>query len=156
MDYLQKSIQLFQTSIDKMNKSHLIGGLFIIFLNIGSKYVELGLTKTQEQALRNTLTREMLIFATVFVATHDLLLSILITGAFAAMTNHIFNEKSPYCPSMIKQTLQKYAYELDTNKDGIISPEEEKRALEILRNAELQKEKYIQASFASLLPSYPQ
>jgi hypothetical protein len=155
MEYFQSSIQVFRNGIDKLNKSHLMGGLFMIFLNVGSKYVELGFTKTQEQALRNALTREMLIFATVFVATHDLFLSILITGAFSAMTNHIFNEKSPYCPSVIKQTLQKYAYEMDLNKDGVISPDEEKHALEILRKAELQKEKYIQASFASLLPTYP-
>jgi hypothetical protein len=130
-----------------INDSRLLAGLCMIFLNVGSKYIELGLTKTQEQALRNVLGREMLIFAMVFMTTRDLITSLLITGAFSAMTNHLFNEKSEYC--IIPHKLRKIAYEIDLNSDGSISPEEEQHALQVLRKAKEQKQKNQQASFMS-------
>lgn len=134
-----------------INDSRFLAGLCMIFLNIGSKYVELGLTKTQEQALRNVLAREMLIFAIVFTSTRDLVISILMTGAFSAMTNHLFNEKSKYC--ILPDRLRKIAYEVDLNTDGIISPEEEEHALQILRKAKEQKQKRQQANFISYVAS---
>jgi hypothetical protein len=134
-----------------INDSRFLAGLCMIFLNIGSKYVELGLTKTQEQALRNVLAREMLIFAIVFTSTRDLVISILMTGAFSAMTNHLFNEKSRYC--ILPDRLRKISYEVDLNKDGLISPEEEEHALQILRKAKEQKEKRVQANFTSYVAS---
>lgn len=134
-----------------VNDSRLLAGLCMIFLNIGSKYIELGLTKTQEQALRNILAREMLIFAMLFMSTRDLVTSILMTGAFSAMTNHLFNEKSKYC--VLPDKLRKIAYEVDVNKDGVISPEEEERALKILRDARKQKERSQQANFTSYIAS---
>jgi hypothetical protein len=132
-----------------INDSRLLSGLCMIFLNIGSKYIELGLTKTQEQALRNVLAREMLIFAMVFMTTRDLITSILMTGAFSAMTNHLFNEKSKYC--ILPDKLRRIAYEIDLNKDGSISPEEEEHALQILRKAKEQKERSQQANFTSYI-----
>lgn len=134
-----------------INDSRFLAGLCMIFLNIGSKYVELGLTKTQEQALRNVLAREMLIFAIVFTSTRDLIISILMTGAFSAMTNHLFNEKSKYC--ILPDRLRKIAYEVDLNTDGSISPEEEEHALQILRKAKEQKQKRQQANFISYVAS---
>lgn len=134
-----------------INDSRFLAGLCMIFLNIGSKYIELGLTKTQEQALRNVLAREMLIFAIVFTSTRDLVISILMTGAFSAMTTHLFNEKSKYC--ILPDRLRKIAYEVDLNTDGIISPEEEEHALQILRKAKEQKQKRQQANFISYVAS---
>ena len=67
-----------QKGIDKINGSKLLTGIVMLLLNVGSKYIELGFTKTQEQALRNGLGREILIFAVVFMGTHDIIISILI------------------------------------------------------------------------------
>ena len=36
----------------KINNSKLFAGLVMIMLNIGSKYIEIGFSKTQEEALR--------------------------------------------------------------------------------------------------------
>ena len=45
-----------------INSSPYLAGVTMILLNIGSKYVEFGFTKTQEQALRNGLARELILF----------------------------------------------------------------------------------------------
>lgn len=137
--------------INIINNSHLLAGISMIFLNIGSKYIELGFTKTQEQALRNILVREMLIFSMLFMTTKDVITSILMTGAFSAMTNHIFNEKSKYC--ILPEKLRRISYEIDLNNDGVISAEEEEHAIQVLQRAKEQKKHNQQAKFTSYIAS---
>ena len=67
---ISKTIKYF---LNKINSSKLLAGIVMLLLNVGSKYIELGLTKTQEHALRNALGRELLIFSVVFMGTHDII-----------------------------------------------------------------------------------
>jgi len=144
------------TSIKKylqsINDSKFLLGIMMLLLNVGSKYIELGFSKTQEQALRNGLGRELLIFAIVFMATHDLIMSILMTAAFIILSDYLFNEKSKLC--IIPAQLKKISSVIDTNKDGFISPEEEKKALDTLRKAEVQKQKSAQSTFTSYMSNF--
>ena len=119
----------------------------MLLLNVGSKYIELGFTKTQEQALRNGLGRELLIFAVVFMGTRDVIISILMTAAFIVLSDYLFNEKSRLC--VIPSRLKNISHTIDKNKDNIISEKEEKDALDILRKAQIQKEKHNQGKFMS-------
>jgi hypothetical protein len=99
--------------INSLNDSKLLSGLIMIVLNIGSKYIEIGFSKTQEQALRNGLARELLIFAVVFTGTRDIILSLLITAAFITLSNYLLNEQSKYCliPNHLRKiALQVYMY----------------------------------------------
>jgi hypothetical protein len=137
--------------INNINNSQILAGLAMIFLNIGSKYIEIGFTKTQEQALRNILVREMLIFSMIFMTTKNIIISILMTGAFSAMTNHLFNEKSKFC--IFPEKLRQISYEIDLNNDGIISTEEEEHAIQVLQKAKEQKNRNQQAMFTSYIAS---
>lgn len=133
--------------IDSLNNSKLLAGLTMLLLNVGSKYIEIGFSKTQEQALRNGLARELLIFAVVFMATHDIIMSILLTAAFVVLSDFLLNEKSQFC--IVPEKLRAITIEVDTDKDGHISDEEERAALDILRKAELQKTKNLQNKYKS-------
>ena len=121
----------------------------MLLLNVGSKYIELGLSKTQEQALRNSLGRELLIFSVVFTATRDIVLSILLTAAFMILSNHLFNENSKYC--LIRSKLDKVRKSMDVNDDNFISEEEEKNAVLVLEKAKQQKKKMAQREFISYM-----
>lgn len=134
-----------------LNSSPLLAGLAMLMLNIGSKYVEIGLTKTQEQALRNGIARELLIFAMVFMGTKDIILSVIMTASFIILSDYIFNENSRFC--VIPRYLRRISMEIDLNGDNIVSKEEEERALAILKRAKEQKNKQQQALFTSYLPS---
>ena len=125
-------------SLSSLNQSKLFMGIVMLLMNIGSKYVEFGFSKTQEQALRNGIGREILIFAIIFLGTHDIIISILMTAAFVILSDHVFNEESEYC--MVPNYLKGIASLIDTNNDGKISPEEEKRAMDLLRKADLQRD----------------
>ena len=39
--------------VASLNNSKLLMGLAMLLLNVGTKYIEIGLSRTQEQALRN-------------------------------------------------------------------------------------------------------
>jgi hypothetical protein len=134
-----------------LNSSPLLAGLAMLMLNIGSKYVEIGLTKTQEQALRNGIARELLIFAMVFMGTKDIILSVIMTASFIILSDYIFNENSSFC--VIPRYLRRISMEIDLNGDSVISKEEEEKALTILKRAKEQKNKSQQALFTSYLPS---
>jgi hypothetical protein len=141
-----------QAFIHPVNTSKLFAGILMILMNIGSKYIELGLTKSQEQALRNGLGREIMIFCVVFLGTRDLVLSIIMTSAFIILTDHIFNEKSKFC--VIPHHLKKLNELMDVNDDGIVSPEEEKKAMEILEKAKQLRKKKKQGEFLSYMDNY--
>ena len=139
-------------NLKSFNESKLLMGIIMLLLNVGSKYIELGFSKTQEQALRNGLGREILIFAIVFMGTHDLIIAILMTAAFVILSDYVFNEESKFC--IIPEKLKKIAATIDTNKDDIVSPEEAKKALETLKKADEQKKKNQQIKFTSYMNSY--
>ena len=46
-----------------LNNSKFFAGLVMIMLNIGSKYITVELSKSQEQYLKNHIGRQLLIFA---------------------------------------------------------------------------------------------
>lgn len=121
----------------------------MLLINIGSKYVEMGLSSSQEEALRNGLGRELLIFAMMFTGTRDIVVSILMTAAFVVLSNYLFNENSKYC--IIPQQLRRLAHAADKNKDKIVSAKEEADALRTLKLAETQKQRANQEAFNNYL-----
>jgi len=139
--------------LSPMNDNKLMVGIIMIFLNIGSKYIDFGFSKTQEQALRNGLAKEMLIFAIVFAGTRDIVIAILITASFVALSDYIFNENSRFC--IIPQVLTKIKKNIHTKEDNdtIITDKDEKDALELLRKVELKKKKNQQIDFVNFMIS---
>ena len=120
-----------------INTSPLLAGIAMIILNLGSKYVEFGFSHNQESALKSTITREILIFVMVFTATKDIFLSIILTSSFVILSQYIFNEKSRF--GVIPNYLNNIHKTMDLDKNGVVSPEEERRAIEILQKANAQK-----------------
>lgn len=143
---------IHQLYITPLNTSKLFAGILMILMNIGSKYVDIGLTKSQERVLRNGLGREIVIFCVVFLGTRDLVLSIIMTAAFIILSDHIFNEESKFC--VIPEHMKKLSSLIDTNNDGIISPSEIKHAMEILEKAKKEKNKAQQGEFISYMNNY--
>tara|TARA_Y100001958_G_C21231463_1_gene557235 strand:- start:993 stop:1475 length:483 start_codon:yes stop_codon:yes gene_type:complete len=147
-----KTVNIFNYYLNKINNNKLLAGIFVLLLNVGSKYVELGLSKTQEQALRNALGRELLIFSIVFTSTRDIILSILLTAAFMILSNHLFNEKSKYC--LMPKKFDRIRKLMDVNNDNFVSEEEEKKAIVILEKAKEQKKKMAQREFINYMDNH--
>ena len=122
-----------------LGTNKLLIGVFMIFMNIGSRYIELKLTKGQEMILKN-IAREVLIFTIAFINTKDLIISFIITGIFIILANFVFNEKSKY--SILPEKYKKLASLIDTNNDNVISENEINKAYDILKKARGQIDNY--------------
>ena len=139
---LYKNYNKYYKYYNNFSNSKLLSGLAMILLNIFSKYIELGLSKTQEEFIRNTIGRRVLIFITVYVATHDIITSFLLTAAFIIISSTIFNEKSRFCLMSAKY---KNLYKLlDSNNDDFISEKEVANARDILYKANIQNNKVLE------------
>ena len=129
----------FDVFMKVMGTNKLLLGVFMIFINIGSRYIELKLTKGQEMILKN-IAREVLIFTIAFIHTKDLILSFVITGIFIILANFVFNEKSKYC--ILPDKYKNLESLIDTNQDNIISENEINKAYDTLKKARGQIDNY--------------
>lgn len=132
-----------------INESKFVIGIAMILLNIGSKYVDFKFSKAQEQMLRNGIAREILIFTIVFMGTRDIIYAILLTAAFIILSEYVFNEKSEYC--LVPDKFKKITALIDTNNDGIVTPEEEARALIVLKKAEKNRDQNMHHKFSTYM-----
>jgi|UniRef100_A0A6C0H423 hypothetical protein len=129
----------FDIFMRNIETNKLLIGVFMIFMNIGSRYIELRLTKGQEMVLKN-IAREVLIFTIAFVATKDLILSFIITCIFIILANFVFNEKCKFC--ILPDKYKNLASLIDTDKDNIISENEINKAYDTLKKARGQIDNY--------------
>lgn len=120
-----------------LNNSKFFAGLVMIMLNIGSKYITIELSKTQEEYLKNHVARQILIFSISWMGTRDILMSLGLTAIFIVLTDFLFNENSKFC--VIPMEYRKYKDVLDLNGDGVVTPDEIKKAEEILSKAKQQQ-----------------
>lgn len=129
-------------SIESLNQSKFFAGIIMLILNIGSKFITVEFSDSQEAYLRNVLGRQLLVFAICFVATKDLLIALALTAVFSVLADHLFNENSRYC--MLPESFKKLKDAIDTDGDGNISEEELSNALKILTSARAKKQKETQ------------
>ena len=127
------NINKFFTNI---STNKLFIGIMMIFMNIGSRYIEIKLTKGQEMIVKN-IAREVLIFTIAFMGSRDIFIALIITAVFIILSNFVFNENSRF--SVLPKKYKKLANVLDTNNDGKISKEEIDKAYEILKKAKDQE-----------------
>lgn len=82
--------------INSLNTSKLLVGVCMIMFNIGSKYILIDLSKSQEQLLKSFVLRRITLFCIFFVATRDLVVSFVLTASFVVLALNLFNEDSKY------------------------------------------------------------
>jgi hypothetical protein len=75
--------------LELVNESKLFLGIMMIFLNIGSRHLVDEFSGNPEEYQRNLILRRVAIFAVCFVATHDIVLSLLLTAGFIIIATGI-------------------------------------------------------------------
>ena len=105
----QKKSKKFKNFIDivnVLNDNKYFAGIIMLTMNIGSKYVMIELSKTQENYIKYSLGRQLVIFSILWIGTRDIFISLVLTAIFILLVDYIFNENSKYCiiPDNYKQT----------------------------------------------------
>ena len=92
--------------INSLNHSKYFSGIIMILLNLGSKYISMEVSPSQDSFMTNIIIRRLLIFTVVFTATRDIWTSIILTAAFIILVSGLFNDNSNYC--IIPKKLREY------------------------------------------------
>ena len=103
--------------IRTINNNPYITGLVVLLLNVVSKYVQINLTKSQENFIRSAFTRELLIFTMCFTSSRDIVQSFYLTAAFIILSSTVFNEKSNYCLIPKKYLIYEDILDIDGNNE---------------------------------------
>ena len=122
-----------------LNNSKFFAGLVMIMLNIGSKYVTIELSKSQEAYLKNSVGRQILIFAISWMGSRDILIALALTAIFTVLTDHLFNEESPMC--VIPMKYRQFEEVLDLDKNQEVTDDEIAKATEILEKAKRREQR---------------
>ena len=130
-------LKLIHSGLMSLNNSKLFAGIVMILMNIGSKYITVKFSKSQEAYLRNYVGREILIFAVCWMGTKDIYMSLMLTAAFFVLSQHLFNENSSYC--VLPQKYRELHKLVDLNGDGEVSQKEINEAVRTLKRAKEQK-----------------
>lgn len=137
--------------INSLNNSKFFAGLIMIILNIGSRYIELKFSKTQESYLRMVLGRQLLIFAVAWMGTRDIYLSLIVTLIFTLLADFALNENSNFC--LLPETFKTINSSLQNNND-IISEDDINKTIQTLEKLKSQKRIQCQNNQYALLNKY--
>lgn len=126
-------------NLRSLNSSKYFAGIMMLTLNLGSKYITLELSKTQEAYLKYTIGRQVLLFSILWMGTRDVVISLVLTALFVFLGNYLLNENSRYC--ILPKNFHLLRSHIDTNNDGVISEKEIDDAIQLLKTAKENKSK---------------
>ena len=135
------SFNFMHNHVAFLNNSKFFAGCVMILLNIGSKFISIQFSKSTEEYLKMSISKQILVFAMAWMGTRDIYTALVLTAVFVILSDHILNEDSSYCivPHHFR-ILPKMAA-LDQNNDGQVTEEEIHTAIGILEKAKLDKQR---------------
>ena len=146
------SVGFIHNHVMFLNNSKFFAGVVMILLNIGSKFIAIQFSRSAEEYLKLNVTKQLLVFAMAWMGTRDIYTALILTAVFTVLSDHLFNEESPYCVVPEKYRLLNKV--LDTNNDSIVSEEEINNAIVILEKARKDKEQKQQKHSFTLFHNY--
>ena len=135
-----------------LNNSKFFAGVVMILLNVGSKFIAIQFSKSTEEYLKMNVTKQLLVFAMAWMGTRDIYTALVLTAVFTILSDHLFNEESPYC--CVPEKYRILAKLADENNDGLISDEEINNAIAVLEKAKQDKRKMNQRQTFTLFGNY--
>ena len=122
-----------------LNNSKFFAGVIMILLNLGSKFISVQFSRSTEEYLKMNITKQILVFAMAWMGTRDIYTALVLTAVFTILSDHLFNEESPYC--IVPEKFRILTKVIDTNEDGVVSENEINSAIAILEKAQKYKNK---------------
>jgi hypothetical protein len=127
------ALYYFNEHVLYLNNSKFFAGIVMIMLNIGSKFISVQFSKSTEEYLKFSLSKQLLIFAMAWMGTRDIYTALALTAIFVILSDHLFNEDSKFCIVPHENRILNKA--MDTNDDGVVSETELNNAIQILEKA---------------------
>jgi len=144
------SVNFVHNHIGYLNNSKFFAGCVMILLNVGSKFISIQFSKSTEEYLKMSISKQILVFAMAWMGTRDIYAALGLTAVFVILSDHLFNEESTFCivPHQYR-VLDKLAAVADTSGDGTVSDDELNAAIAVLEKAKKEKQKNVQQNLYS-------
>ena len=87
------SLEQLQIYLDQMSENKIFIGLIMVLVNIGARFIIEELGEEHKEILHNTYFRKLVVFCSVFMATRDIGVSLIVTLIFAVIINEILGKE---------------------------------------------------------------
>lgn len=122
-----------------LNNSKYFAGVVMILLNVGSKFISIQFSKSTEEYLKYSISKQILVFSMAWMGTRDIYTSLGLTAIFTVLSEYLLNEESSCC--LVPHKYRVLHKLVDANKDGQISDTEISSAIAILEKARREEQK---------------
>jgi hypothetical protein len=122
-----------------LNNSKFFAGIIMILLNVGSKFITIQFSKSTEEYMKYTLSKQILVFAMAWMGTRDIYNALALTAIFTILSEYLFNEESKMC--IVPEKYRVLHKLVDTNDNNVISDTELISAIAILEKANKEKQR---------------
>ena len=83
-------------SIMSLNNSKFFAGVIMIMLNIGSKFIAISFSKSTEEYLKYSVSKQLLVFSMAWMGTRDIYTALGLTAVFTVLSDHLLMKKVTY------------------------------------------------------------
>ena len=114
----------------------------MILLNVGSKFIQIQFSKSTEEYMKYTVSKQLLVFSMAWMGTRDIYTALGLTAVFTILYDYLFNEDSHLC--MVPHQYRVLNKLIDTNEDGIVTEAELSTAIAVLEKSKKEKQRKAQ------------
>ena len=138
-NFFYSSLEFLNRHILYMNNSKFFAGCIMILLNVGSKFIQIQFSKSTEEYMKYSVSKQLLVFAMAWMGTRDIYTALGLTAIFTILSEYLFNEDSSLC--IVPEKYRVLNKLIDTNNDQEISEMEVNSAIAILEKAKKEKQR---------------
>ena len=95
-------------------------GIVMVIINLGARYIVNELNEEQKKLINSKYLRRIIIFLVIFMATRDIVISLVLTVIVILVIFEFFNEDSEYSLVPKKEKVKKDDIDKDQKIDKII------------------------------------
>jgi len=88
-----ESLEHLQIYLEQMSENKIFIGLIMVLVNIGARFIIEEIDEEHKEILHNTYFRKFVVFCSVFMATRDIGVSLIVTLIFAVIINEILGKE---------------------------------------------------------------
>lgn len=122
-----------------LNNSKFFAGVIMILLNVGSKFIQIQFSKSTEEYMKWSISKQLLVFAMAWMGTRDIYAALGLTAVFTILSDYLFNEESHLC--IVPHQYRVLHKLIDTNEDGVVTDTEMAAAVAVLEKAKREKQR---------------
>lgn len=97
LSYIYSFFSFINHNIVSLNSSKFFAGIIIILINIGSKFITIQFSKSTEEYLKYTISKQILFFGMAWMGTRDIYAALGLTAILTILSDYLFNEESRLC-----------------------------------------------------------